>query len=193
MEKEELNFFRTYYDKVVPFTPFKKNASKVFKMLKDLSKEKLVIVVTHDEEFASKYGDIYLELKEGKLYEIFNEDVQLGVAKEYFDSQRISLRESFNNCDATYMKKNEEKIEIFIRTLKYFDLLDKKSNLAIANDLILKSSNQKEQIDSILELVKNQKSHIRYRTYLGLSMIGEKTNLLHNNYEDLCYKEIKEL
>ncbi len=45
-----------------------------FKMLKDLSKEKLVIVVTHDEEFASEYGDIYLELKEGKLYEIFNEN-----------------------------------------------------------------------------------------------------------------------
>ena len=52
----------------------KKNAGKVFKMLKDLSKEKLVIVVTHDEAFASKYGDIYLELKEGKLYEIFNEN-----------------------------------------------------------------------------------------------------------------------
>ena len=45
-----------------------------FKMLKDLSKEKLVIVVTHDEEFASEYGDIYLELKEGKLNEIFNEN-----------------------------------------------------------------------------------------------------------------------
>ena len=157
--------------------------------------------VWNDEDYSLWEAKIYKKCTTEKesiesalrLYEIFNEDVQLGVAKEYFDSQRISLRESFNNCDATYMKKNEEKIEIFIRTLKYFDLLDKKSNLAIANDLILKSSNQKEQIDSILELVKNQKSHIRYRTYLGLSMIGEKTNLLHNNYEDLCYKEIKDI
>ncbi|MGM9858159.1 MAG: ATP-binding cassette domain-containing protein [Bacilli bacterium] len=52
----------------------KQNGEKVFKMLKKLSKEKLVIVVTHDEEFASQYGDIYLELKGGKLYEIFKEN-----------------------------------------------------------------------------------------------------------------------
>ncbi|MEI3505722.1 MAG: hypothetical protein V8Q77_05690 [Bacilli bacterium] len=43
MEKEELNFFRTYYDKVVPFTPFKKNASKVLNKLKELGHRIIII------------------------------------------------------------------------------------------------------------------------------------------------------
>ncbi len=40
---------------------------KILHLLKELSKEKLVIVVTHDREFAKEYGDRIIELSDGKI------------------------------------------------------------------------------------------------------------------------------
>ncbi len=40
---------------------------QVFDTLKKLSREKLVIVVSHDREFAEQYGDRIIELKDGKI------------------------------------------------------------------------------------------------------------------------------
>lgn len=40
---------------------------QVFDTLKKLSKDKLVIVVSHDREFAESYGDRVIELKDGKV------------------------------------------------------------------------------------------------------------------------------
>ncbi len=40
---------------------------QVFETLKKLSKEKLVIVVSHDRDFAEQYGDRIIELKDGKV------------------------------------------------------------------------------------------------------------------------------
>lgn len=39
----------------------------VLHLLKNLSKDKLVIVVTHDREFAKKYGDRIIELSDGRV------------------------------------------------------------------------------------------------------------------------------
>ena len=41
---------------------------QVFDTLKKLSKEKLVIVVSHDRDFAEMYGDRIIELKDGKIF-----------------------------------------------------------------------------------------------------------------------------
>lgn len=40
---------------------------QVFDTLKKLSKTKLVIVVSHDRDFAEEYGDRIIELKDGKI------------------------------------------------------------------------------------------------------------------------------
>ena len=44
-----------------------KTGKQVFETLKKLSREKLVIVVSHDREFAEYYGDRIIELKDGKV------------------------------------------------------------------------------------------------------------------------------
>ena len=44
-----------------------KTGSQVMELLKEISKEKLVVVVSHDEEFAEKYGDRIIEIKDGKI------------------------------------------------------------------------------------------------------------------------------
>ena len=44
-----------------------KTGQQVFDTLKKLSKDKLVLVVSHDREFAEQYGDRIIELKDGKV------------------------------------------------------------------------------------------------------------------------------
>jgi len=46
-----------------------KTGKQVFDTLKKLSKDKLVIVVSHDREFAEQYGDRIIELMDGKVLE----------------------------------------------------------------------------------------------------------------------------
>lgn len=43
------------------------NSEIIMKILKELSKEKLVIVVTHDQTIANKYGDRFINIKDGKV------------------------------------------------------------------------------------------------------------------------------
>ena len=44
-----------------------KNATDVFNLLKEISKTKLILAVSHDKENAEKYGDFVYEMKEGKI------------------------------------------------------------------------------------------------------------------------------
>ncbi|MDE7095325.1 MAG: ABC transporter ATP-binding protein, partial [Anaeroplasmataceae bacterium] len=44
-----------------------KTGQQVFDTLKKLSQEKLVIIVSHDRDFAEQYGDRIIELKDGKI------------------------------------------------------------------------------------------------------------------------------
>lgn len=43
------------------------NSRKIFEIFKKISKEKLVIVVSHDHDLAKEYGDFFVELKNGKV------------------------------------------------------------------------------------------------------------------------------
>ncbi|MDE5592686.1 MAG: ABC transporter ATP-binding protein, partial [Clostridiales bacterium] len=44
-----------------------KTGQQVFDTLKKLSKQKLVLVISHDRDFAEQYGDRIIELKDGKI------------------------------------------------------------------------------------------------------------------------------
>lgn len=44
-------------------------SESIFKLLKEISKDKLVIIVSHDIESAKKYGDRIIKLKDGKIEE----------------------------------------------------------------------------------------------------------------------------
>lgn len=54
---------------------------QVLDTLKELSKTKLVIVVSHDREFAEIYGDRIIELKDGKVLS--------DVSKEYLEAKKL--------------------------------------------------------------------------------------------------------
>lgn len=44
-----------------------KTGKQVMELLKEISKETLVVVVSHDEEYAEKYGNRIVEIKDGKI------------------------------------------------------------------------------------------------------------------------------
>lgn len=60
---------------------------QVFDTLKKLSKNKLVIVVTHDREFAEYYGDRVIEFKDGKIIS----DIEKYLAPSYRKNEHISI------------------------------------------------------------------------------------------------------
>lgn len=52
-----------------------KNSEEVFKILKDLAKEKLVIVISHDKKLAYKYHDYLYEIKDQQIHLIHQNKV----------------------------------------------------------------------------------------------------------------------
>lgn len=70
----------------------------IYKLLKELSKEKLVIVVTHDVEAAPKYGDRTIELSDGKIQKdegMPENGVQSGEVKREIKRGQLSFGRSF--------------------------------------------------------------------------------------------------
>ena len=72
----------------------RKTGRQLFDLLKEISKDKLVVVVSHDEDFAHEYADRILELEEGKIISDSAPVEQHTRSKEQTDlpSKKLSLR-----------------------------------------------------------------------------------------------------
>ncbi len=79
-------------------------SEQIMDILKELSKEKLVIMVTHNGELAQKYSDRILEFKDGSLVKDSGSKVDDGVKKSFtlkktsmsfFTALRLSLKNIF--------------------------------------------------------------------------------------------------
>ncbi len=76
-----------------------KTGLQVFDTLKKLSRDKLVITITHDRDFAEMYGDRVIELKDGKI--ISDIEKYTASAKEYSaglkvtDDKVISIKKGY--------------------------------------------------------------------------------------------------
>lgn len=80
-----------------------KNSENIFSILRDVSKNILVICVTHDENLAKKYADSILKIRDGELCEV-NDKQKLDVKKDFdlltfnkTDEKRFSLKFIFNH------------------------------------------------------------------------------------------------
>lgn len=97
---------------------------QVFETLKKLSEDKLVLVVSHDREFAEQYGDRIIELKDGKVIS----DVSKG--KE----EQKKLSDNVNAVgDVLCIKKGSLLTELDFDKIKAF-LLGSKEDVIIANN-----------------------------------------------------------
>lgn len=73
---------------------------QVMETLKELSKSKLIIIVSHDRDFAETYGDRIIELKDGKIIH--------DLTKKEIEAQRTSSGLSYVDDKYIHIKKGQK-------------------------------------------------------------------------------------
>lgn len=74
-----------------------KTGSQVMDLLKEISKEKLVVVVSHDEDYANKYADRIIEIKDGEVARDTKDPKKLDVSDAHYETikSKLPFMESF--------------------------------------------------------------------------------------------------
>lgn len=98
---------------------------QVFETLKKLSEDKLVLVVSHDREFAEQYGDRIIELKDGKILSDVSKTVE----------EQQALSENINTIgDVLCIKKGADLSNKDFEEIKAF-LKRSEGDVIIANNV----------------------------------------------------------
>lgn len=97
---------------------------QVFDTLKKLSKDKLIIVVSHDRDFAETYGDRIIELKDGKVIS--------DVSKTEEEQEQLNKNISVIGEDILCINDGEELSEIDFKIVK--DFIKHHKNAIICNN-----------------------------------------------------------
>ncbi|MDR1917891.1 MAG: ABC transporter ATP-binding protein, partial [Christensenellaceae bacterium] len=79
------------------------NSATIFSLLKKLSSEKLIIVISHDNESANKYADEIVELKDGKI-----KCRKLG--NDYYDTEEIIVDDNYDTEKVDELLKNGKRV-----------------------------------------------------------------------------------
>lgn len=109
-----------------------KTGSGVMDLLKEISKDKLVVIVSHDEEYAKKYGDRIIEIKDGNIINDTNEEKEGNLKNTYKTiKSKLPFKESFKLGVGSLKHK---KIKLFftilltVATLGFLSCADTLSN-----------------------------------------------------------------
>ncbi|PQP79932.1 lipoprotein ABC transporter ATP-binding protein [Candidatus Phytoplasma phoenicium] len=127
-------------------------SNKIFDVFKDLSKDRLVIIVTHDSENAYKYGDRVIEFKDGKIISDLSKNINQKV-----NNPRIEIKEGMIITDEILKEMQS------LDNIKYKNLFAP----TISTQILLK-----QKINSITQI----KSHLPLKTalLLGASPLKKK-------------------
>lgn len=132
----------------------------ILQKLKDLSKDKLVIVVTHDNEFAETYGDRIIELKDGKIIDDrkpskikSNEIFKL---KNEAELVYASMKNLANNKKFVALVSNFKNIGISDKNLDIHKLIEE----TVKKDYQIIFSNEEIQNVNIVFMIKDNKEEI---------------------------------
>ena len=160
---------------------------QVFETLKKLSQDKLVLVVSHDREFAEQYGDRIIELQDGKVIsditktqqkkqELSNNINTIGdvlcvkkgseLTEEDFKAIKTYLMNSQNDI---LIASNEKDVKAFKKVSRITDAGEKEVFLDTKADDIEKKSYTKEDSKFI-----RSKLPIRHAVKIGLSSLRTK-------------------
>ena len=71
-----------------------KGASRVLDLLKEVAKDRLVIMVTHNPELAKEYSTRIVKLKDGKTYEYIWQEIFTGNGKVSYMDREGKLQEN---------------------------------------------------------------------------------------------------
>lgn len=151
-----------------------KNTIEIMNIIKSISKDKLVILVTHEKELAYFYSSRIIELLDGKIInDIVNKDND---ELDYRIDNKIYLKDM----------KNHEKIKSNNINIDYYTNNDNKINVKIVvkNNTIYIETNEKSEIineDSAIELVDDSYKKIT----------KEESEKYKFDYDNIINKDIK--
>lgn len=142
----------------------KENALSIMQLLKEISKERLVIVVTHNEEHVSLFSDVVMEVKNGKVF--VNKEVEstrLNPIKE--NLHYLSLKRVLKIC-FSLVKDNFRKISFSLVSLTLalgFLLLSLSSYLSIKG--MIEENKTKFMNYNFLKIALNEKTKMENSSF----------------------------
>ena len=136
-----------------------KTGSQVMELLKEIAKEKLVVVVSHDEEYAEKYGDRIIEIKDGKIVNDSKEVKENNNLKSTYKTikSHLPFKESFKLGIGSLKHKKFKllfTIILMVATLGFLSCTDTLSsyNFSVAHSKLLAEKNE--------QFIQIEKKHI---------------------------------
>lgn len=147
----------------------KENAERVMQTLKELSKNILVLIVSHNQRLANKYADYLFEIKEGKIQQIHFIEKNNQVFSEKL--KHLSFKHLISMGINTLLKNKMKAIISIIA-------------LSISFSILLFSYNASNNIN--LQIKNNQQNYLDYNM---LRVVKEKINKVDNTSLTLVKEE----
>lgn len=123
MKERESEFAKTYYDKVIPFTPFKPKASEYIDKIKDLGHE-IIVITARDKTL---YKDEY----KATIQELENNNIHYDKLICDFDKAKVCKDEKIDLFIDDSIENCKKVSDIGIETI----LFNSKVNMKIKTDL----------------------------------------------------------
>ncbi len=150
-----------------------KNGIEIMKILKRISKNRLVIVVTHNEELANQYADRIIRIKDGTVIEDFS---------------------GFTDCDKKYLCKCCKKNKMSLKTSAFLSLNNLLSKMKRTTLISLAASMGIIGISLILSLSNGVKEYIdreQKETFSNYPIEIRKVDINYNNIDEIQTDNIK--
>lgn len=106
-------------------------AQEIFDILKKVSKEKLVVVVTHDRESADKYGDRIIELKDGRIISDRTAQAEKKIEGEITAEEDVIKEKDINGKCSHNKSKRKGMSLAYLTRLAFINIWKKKIRLIV--------------------------------------------------------------
>jgi putative ABC transport system permease protein len=169
-----------------------KNTTDVMNIIKEISKQKLVVLVTHERDMAYMYGDRIIELKDGQIIHdqvntndvvSHQKDENIVYLKDYYELAAIN----HPNLDVSlYQDVDYEiapiKIQLIIKDktlylktdteLEKIRLIDQSSNIVVKNEHFVKKNKEEMLVTSFrTDLLENKEVERSYKAVVAIRQI----------------------
>ena len=181
-----------------------KNTIEIMNIIKAISKERLVILVTHEKNIAKFYASKIVNLEDGKIINIIedNKEAELDYRMDNkiylkdFESHQ-NIKDSEYDIDIYSSKKDKVKLDIIVRNGNIYiksknnqrlEIIDEDSNIEVVNDSYKKITNE-DYLSTNFDLSQLENTRkLRYTSiYNPFTMIKDGINRVLN------YKLLKKI
>ena len=161
--------------------------NQIFKILKSVSKDRLVIVVTHDINNAKVYGDYLIQIDNGSI--ISNNLVCETISNASFRSTRSKLpfkekfRFAFKNLFNNKVKMFFSLLLVFLSLIFLLISLNfNNADIAYTQSIVLNDLGYNKVLIKKYDYVKNNISDMYYDSYFTDENVKSLSNVLGENY-----------